>query len=56
MKFNILLLIRGHRDDVLLPAIRKTDEGVTTDADKSDTYFQYSIWWAFTNKVFDADL
>ncbi len=21
-----------------------------------DTYFQYSIWWAFVNKVFDGDL
>ncbi|HWA34411.1 MAG TPA: acetolactate decarboxylase [Cyclobacteriaceae bacterium] len=23
---------------------------------KNDTYFHYSIWWAFVNKVFDADL
>ncbi|MGB6150990.1 MAG: acetolactate decarboxylase [Pricia sp.] len=23
---------------------------------KNDTYYQYSIWWAFVNKVFDADL
>ena len=23
---------------------------------KSDTYYHYSIWWAFVNKVFDADL
>jgi len=23
---------------------------------KPDTYFQYSIWWAFVNKVFDGDL
>ncbi len=23
---------------------------------KTDTYFHYSIWWAFVNKVFDADL
>lgn len=29
---------------------------VDTNASQNDTYFQYSIWWAFTNKVFDADL
>jgi acetolactate decarboxylase len=23
---------------------------------KPDTYYQYSIWWAFVNKVFDGDL
>lgn len=23
---------------------------------KTDTYYHYSIWWAFVNKVFDADL
>ena len=23
---------------------------------KPDTYYHYSIWWAFVNKVFDADL
>jgi acetolactate decarboxylase len=23
---------------------------------EKDTYFQYSIWWAFVNKVFDGDL
>ena len=23
---------------------------------KPDTYFQYSIWWAFVNRVFDGDL
>ncbi len=27
-----------------------------TQSKKNDTYFHYSIWWAFVNKVFDADL
>lgn len=27
-----------------------------TEELKSDKFFQYSIWWAFVNKVFDGDL
>lgn len=26
------------------------------ESTKPDTYYQYSIWWAFVNKVFDGDL
>ncbi|WP_373512571.1 acetolactate decarboxylase [Persicitalea sp.] len=36
--------------------VDKPDETTTTKTTQNDTYFQYSIWWAFTNKVFDADL
>lgn len=33
------------------PAVTQGDQPL-----KTDTYFHYSIWWAFVNKVFDADL
>jgi acetolactate decarboxylase len=32
------------------------DEVSKTEFVKNDTYYHYSIWWAFVNKVFDADL
>ncbi|MFS4417371.1 acetolactate decarboxylase [Maribacter sp. 2307ULW6-5] len=39
---------------------KKLDTTTSTEAgpviEKNDTYYHYSIWWAFVNKVFDADL
>jgi len=34
-----------------------SNQGKTSEQpEKSDKFFQYSIWWAFVNKVFDGDL
>lgn len=40
------------------PEIEKKPIPTTEDTPiaKNDTYYHYSIWWAFVNKVFDADL
>ncbi len=35
-------------------AVDATDAAYRTD--HGDTFFHYSIWWAFVNKVFDGDL
>lgn len=35
---------------------QQTNDIVASQDAKPDTYFQYSIWWAFVNKVFDGDL
>lgn len=52
--FGILMLLIatncGQKQDHKPITVEKTT--IT----KSDTYYHYSIWWAFVNKVFDADL
>lgn len=53
--FGILMLL------VATNCGQKQDQNKTvavekTAITKSDTYYHYSIWWAFVNKVFDADL
>lgn len=53
--FGILMLLIatncGQKQDQ-----NKTVAVEKTAITKSDTYYHYSIWWAFVNKVFDADL
>ena len=36
--------------------MEKKEEKTEATVLKNDTYYHYSIWWAFVNKVFDADL
>lgn len=41
---------------LFLGACKKESAPATRTRLTNDTYFHYSIWWAFVNKVFDADL
>ena len=51
---NILLLFSIF---ILVSCQKENRQPETTQAQLSnDTFFHYSIWWAFVNKVFDADL
>jgi acetolactate decarboxylase len=47
---------------VLITSCKESEKGISTlneretQTVKSDTYYHYSIWWAFVNRVFDANL
>lgn len=48
ISFCVLMVFMSCSDE-------KSDKVSETEI-KSDKFFQYSIWWAFVNKVFDGDL
>jgi acetolactate decarboxylase len=56
MKRNVLLLLLAEL--VFYACSPKSEHEPTTPTTQTenDTYFHYSIWWAFVNKVFDAKL
>lgn len=66
MKFAFKLVVLTLAMGVLLSCQNKTEKTETTNTiineipsvkyDKQDTFYQYSIWFAFVNRVFDGSL